>query len=104
MRYADGSPLSRNASVSDIGYWWIKSEGGYQCFFVGTQAEYNVLMRSEGGEPSAGKSNGDGKRGGGGRGRSWRRRMVAAGMGGMSVEDQPDRNRPRETAEVTMDD
>jgi uncharacterized membrane protein YgcG len=87
LRYADGLPLSRNAAASEIGYWWIKNEGGYQCFFVGTQAEYNVLMRSEGGQPSAGKPNGDGKRGGGGGGRGWRGGgsggRGGAGMGGM---------------------
>jgi hypothetical protein len=84
LRYGDGSPLSRNASVSDIGYWWMKSEGGYQCFFVGTLAEFNVQMRSEGGGPSANnKSNGDGKRGGGGRGRRGGGGRGGAGMGGM---------------------
>jgi hypothetical protein len=40
LKYADGTALTRNACESDVGFWWLKQEGGDQYFFVGTAKEY----------------------------------------------------------------
>jgi hypothetical protein len=85
IQFTDGSPLSRNAAESEIGYWWLKSEGGYQCFFVGTPAEFAVARQTDDGVMAGTrKSSGDGKRGGGsGRGRRGGGGRGGSGMGSM---------------------
>jgi hypothetical protein len=39
-RYADGTPLGKDAKGQEPGFWWLRREGVYECFFVGTRAEY----------------------------------------------------------------
>jgi hypothetical protein len=82
-RYADGTPLSRNAKGADMGFWWLKSEGPVQVFLVGTSREFDDLRRDEdksnplpqrsAGGRGEGRGDGGrrgGRRGGGGAGMS----------------------------------
>jgi uncharacterized membrane protein YgcG len=87
LRYADNSPLTQNAKESEVGYWWLKSEGDVQVFLVGTKADYAAAVQSGEATPigtqrSGGK--GGGKRGGGGgrRGGGGGGGMGGGGMGG----------------------
>ncbi|HEY1376938.1 MAG TPA: hypothetical protein VGF55_09090 [Gemmataceae bacterium] len=76
LRYADAAPLTQNARESEVGYWWLKTEGDVQVFLVGTKADYDAAVRAgeatpagiprSGGGPGGGK--GGGRRGGGRRG------------------------------------
>jgi hypothetical protein len=71
-RYADGTPLTRQAQGDEIGFWSLKSQGEYEVFVVGTRAEYEELRR-EGQSDGGGESRSSGgKSGGGGRGRRGR--------------------------------
>jgi hypothetical protein len=44
-RYEDGTPLSRQAKVTELGFWWVKNDKGCQHFFVGTGAEHDGVRR-----------------------------------------------------------
>jgi hypothetical protein len=73
--YADGKPLSPEASDDQVGFWPLACDGGYQVFFVGTRAEYDNALRdyrkennSAGGPSSHGRGGGGGGRGRHGRG------------------------------------
>ena len=71
--------MTQNAKDSEIGYWWLRSEGDVQVFLVGTKADYAAAVQTGEATPigtmrsSGGK--GGGKRGGG-------RRGGGGGMGG----------------------
>jgi hypothetical protein len=67
-KFADDSPLSVGASKSEIGFWWLKRQGGAEVFFVGTKSEYEVENPPppRGSQQAGGGSSG---RGQGGRGR-----------------------------------
>jgi hypothetical protein len=71
LRFADHAPLSRNAKESEVGYWWLTSDGDAQVFFVGTQGEFDAARRALGlDEPGAqrpSRGGGGGNRSGGGR-------------------------------------
>jgi hypothetical protein len=63
IKFADGTPLSRNAAGSDLGFWWVKSEGGSEYFQVGTKSDYEAYRRSllqQGGGRQAAGGTGDG--------------------------------------------
>jgi hypothetical protein len=45
-RYADGAPLSQHAKDSEVGLWWLRFDGKYHYFQVGTAAEYDLLRNS----------------------------------------------------------
>jgi uncharacterized membrane protein YgcG len=86
LRYADGAPLTQNARESEVGYWWLKSEGDVQVFLIGVKADYDAAVKSGeatpvGGQRSGGQGGGKGggKRGGGGRRGGG---MGGGGMGG----------------------
>jgi len=69
-RYADGTVLSHEAKDLEIGFWWLRQEGRYQCFLVGSRREFDNLSYSDSGGPGAGPSHGRGSNaGGGGKGR-----------------------------------
>jgi hypothetical protein len=68
-RFADGTPLPRNPPSPAVGLWWWKRDDHCECFFVGTDAEFTALRKTErssttpnGSQPAEGA-----KRGGGGR-------------------------------------
>jgi hypothetical protein len=67
LKYADGVPLNRSAEGSQIGYWWLRTEGKVECFFVGTAKEFSFQNpdRSEPKDPTRAHAGG---RGQGGRG------------------------------------
>jgi hypothetical protein len=67
-RYADGTPLSRQPKDDEIGFWCLKTEEGYDHFFVGTRAEYEALRRADKDDGPA-KNSGSGGKGGGRGGR-----------------------------------
>ena len=79
LRYADGSPLSRNATESEVGYWWLKAEGDVQVFLVGTKSDYDDAVRAGEATTAGGQRSGRGPRGKGG-GRRGGRRNGAGGM------------------------
>ena len=66
-RFADGAPLSREGGEGAVGLWWVKDEGGFHHFLVGTRDEFNDCCRSRptggegGGRPAAGKGGGRGR-------------------------------------------
>ena len=68
LKYADGMPLSWNAKESEVGFWWLKAEGSFQTFFVGTVGEYNAqyghLLKSStnSGATPSGQGGGKGRR------------------------------------------
>jgi hypothetical protein len=68
LRFADDAPLSRNAKESEVGFWWLKSEGDAQVFFVGTVGEFDTVRRALGLDGGATERSGRGGRGGGGSG------------------------------------
>jgi hypothetical protein len=70
VKFADGSPLSLDATTSAAGYWWLRREGTAQVFFVGTKEEFALrnpapTHSSEGTQHASGRSSGRGQ----GRGR-----------------------------------
>jgi len=66
LTYPDNAPLSRNAKETDLGYWWLKSEGNAQVFFVGTHGEFDTTRRALGLEDPTPKPSTHSGRGGGG--------------------------------------
>lgn len=82
--YADGSPLDGRMDMTKVGCRWLKTEGSYQYFVVGTELEYHrfcqELLAAESREE---KSSAGGK----GSGRSARRRR-----GNDSTGDLPPSN------------
>jgi hypothetical protein len=40
---ADGTPLPGRPENANLGFWWLRSEGNTQIFWVGTQLEYDNL-------------------------------------------------------------
>jgi hypothetical protein len=69
LTFADNAPLSRNAKETDVGYWWLKSDGNTQIFFVGTQGEFDTARRALGLDPTPQRSTQSGRGGGQGGGR-----------------------------------
>jgi hypothetical protein len=67
VKFADNSLLSPWAKESEVGYWFLKSEGTCYYFLVGTQRDYDDYRRSlqSGVGPSrgSGQSQGKGRRG-----------------------------------------
>jgi hypothetical protein len=45
-RYADGTELSGETTLTKIGFRWLSGEGDRHLFFIGTQSEYDVQRRS----------------------------------------------------------
>lgn len=81
LSYVDGAPLSQNAKDSEVGYWWLKTEGDVQVFLVGTKADYDVAVRAgEATTVGTQRDPGSGGKGGGRRGGG--RRGGGGGMGG----------------------
>src|SRR5262249_24743288 len=80
LRYADAAPLTQNAKESEVGYWWLKSEGDIQVFLVGTRAASDAAVRAGEATTTGLPRNGSGSGGGGGRGG---RRGGRRGGGGM---------------------
>jgi hypothetical protein len=73
LRYADGTRLSQNARESEVGYWWLSTEGDVQVFLVGTKADFDAAVRTGEATPvgnprSGGQGGGKGGRRGGRRG------------------------------------
>jgi hypothetical protein len=69
LRYGDGAPLSQNAKESEVGYWWLKSEGDVQVFLVGTKSDFDAAVRAGEATPSGNqRSGGAGGKGAGRRG------------------------------------
>jgi hypothetical protein len=70
-RYADGTPLNREAKDAEVGFFCLKCEGNHQVFFVGTHKEYDDMSRYYQPETTEQRSpTSDGKKGGrGGRNR-----------------------------------
>jgi hypothetical protein len=70
FKYADGAPLSWAAKESESGYWWLRTEGKYDLFFVGTRAEFALQSRDLPGDVKArSASQASGRGQGGGKGR-----------------------------------
>jgi hypothetical protein len=47
-KFADGARLTGHPENADLGFWWLRSEGSTQFFWVGTQLEYdNIRHASE---------------------------------------------------------
>ena len=82
LRYADSSPLTQNARESEVGYWWLKSEGDVQVFLVGTKADYSAAVQSGEATPVGAQRSGGGKGGGRRGGGGGRRGGGGGGMGG----------------------
>ncbi len=85
-RYADGTALPRLAQGEEVGFWCVKTEGGYEHFLVGTRAEYEALRRADAIEDKYGaRPAGGGKGGGRGgrRGRGGNTSPSDPGAGGM---------------------
>jgi hypothetical protein len=66
-KYADGTPLPRDAKEPALGLWRSKREGSYDCFLVETRSELDQLSRSDSGDSGERHTSGSGN--GGGRGR-----------------------------------
>jgi uncharacterized membrane protein YgcG len=81
LGYVDGAPLTQNARESEVGYWWLKSEGDVQVFLVGTKADYDAAVRVGEATTVGQQKTGSGGKGGGGR-RGGRRGGGGGGMGG----------------------
>ena len=74
-RYADGTPLSRDAKDNEVGLRWVNREGDEHIFVVGTRAEWDDLRKSlEKNEPRGHSA---------GKGGSRRGHGFNAGMGGI---------------------
>jgi hypothetical protein len=70
-KYADGIALNQEVNGEDVGFWWIKCDGRYVTFLVGTKAEYDRYRRSAATESGShdrssggGKGQGQGRHGG----------------------------------------
>jgi hypothetical protein len=63
VRFADGRPLTLRAKESELGYWYVKCEGTWYYFFVGTPRDHDRYSLSlQGGEsPPRGSGSSDGK-------------------------------------------
>jgi hypothetical protein len=74
-RYADGATLSPEAKGTEAGFWWLRSEGRWECFLVGTRGEYDDYRRFD-------RQSGAGERrsGGGGAGQGRGRRGHKGGQ------------------------
>src|SRR5579884_3366301 len=46
-KYADGASLKQHVTGPEVGFWWLKSEGGYEHFLVGTAKEYAAWRSAE---------------------------------------------------------
>jgi hypothetical protein len=69
-RYADGTPLSRQAAPLEVGLRWLKVQAGEECFVVGTQSDHDLFRRTS--QREAAQSRPAGGRGGGRGGRHGR--------------------------------
>jgi hypothetical protein len=61
VKFADNSPLSPGAKEAEIGYWFLKSEGAWYYFLVGSQRDYDDYRRSLQSGVGERPSRGDGK-------------------------------------------
>jgi hypothetical protein len=82
-RYADGTPLRRDAKKSELGFWWLKPEGKYQCFVIGTRGEFDAFCRAAANEGS-GKEHSPGGEDSASRGRRHRRASPSSSEGNPS--------------------
>jgi hypothetical protein len=79
--FADGAPLNHHPKDPAPGFWWVKREGAFQCFLIGTQAEFDACRRASQLEDfGTGRSAGGAK--GQGRGRRGRRSNPAPSESG----------------------
>ena len=46
-KYADGTALPQDAKDAELGFWWFKQEGNYDCFMVGSRRQFDNLCRDE---------------------------------------------------------
>jgi hypothetical protein len=46
IKFADNTPVSRQAQDSMLGYWWLKSESNYNHFLVGAASDFDDYRRS----------------------------------------------------------
>jgi hypothetical protein len=68
-KYADGTAIQTRSKGLDIGLWWLKSDGQYQYFFIGSELDYrNVSQSTEHIDQSSHRPSGGGGRGPGRRG------------------------------------
>lgn len=69
-KYSDGATLARNAAMPAIGLWWVQKTGDTEEFYVGTEREFDAFRKVEQKtSPDSPRSQGSGRRGGGGRAR-----------------------------------
>jgi hypothetical protein len=74
LQFADGVPVSRSAKDSEVGFWWLKAEDGFDHFYVGAKYEFDEFRHNLMGEMAArqlsaqqqGKGGGHGRRNHGG--------------------------------------
>jgi uncharacterized membrane protein YgcG len=76
-RHADGAPIDGRMDATKVGFRWLKHEGDFEYYVVGTQREYDVLRQQlcpelesdeKPSQRGGGSKGGRGGRGGGGRG------------------------------------
>jgi hypothetical protein len=78
--YPDSPPLSPHVRLSEVGFWWLRSDGDTQIFLVGTEKEHSDYLaadRASGTRDSSGS-------GGGGRGKGGGRKNRGGGSGSNS--------------------
>ena len=65
IKFADNSPLSMWAKEADVGYWFLKSEGTWYYFLIGSQRDYDdyrrLLQNGGSDRPSRGNGSSEGK-------------------------------------------
>lgn len=66
-RYADGTPLTNQMTLLQVGFRWLRGEGKEHYFIVGTQPEYDMQRRSAPAVVTTPRSEGSGNGGRGGR-------------------------------------
>lgn len=70
FRFADAAPLSPKAHDSELGFWWLRHEEGWEYFVIGDRTEYSAARdngEEEGHDESPGPRS-SGRANGGGRG------------------------------------
>jgi hypothetical protein len=67
LKYADGAPLEKAAKGSQVGFWWLRTEGKVECFFIGTEKEFSY-QNPDSSQPKEAKDTRSSGRGQGGRG------------------------------------
>lgn len=71
-RYADGTPLTEEMTLTKVGFRWLRGDGQEQYYVVGTQSEYDVERRMTADDTATPKSRPSSNGNGGGQGRHHR--------------------------------